>query len=137
MTFPGSFPVDLPGVTLAWLAKANECSLSTLKRTISPESERSSEESTRVVSEMTSEVALQLAWMRPSRGMLPYWSRLAIADLASRGATYAELMVLFGVGRSTVYRAVHKASAGYVALSGVRALTASQKAVGRGNAGSG
>jgi transcriptional regulator with XRE-family HTH domain len=59
--------------------------------------------------------------------MIPYWGRLAIADMAARGFTYAELMQLFGVGRSTVSRAIQGDPRGYQPMSGQRVLTDSQK----------
>jgi len=77
---------------------------------------------------MTAEVGLEMALLRPKRGMLPYWSRMAIAEFAARGASYAELSRMFGVGRSTVYRAVHRASSAYCPLTGRRLLTESQAA---------
>ena len=126
-TIPRAFPVDLPGVSTSWLAKANGRSSSAIAR-----ARRSlrclSEEAVAVVDGMTPELALAMAEFRPRRGMLPYWSRLAIAELASQGMTYATLMELFRVGRSTVYRAIQGQPRGYAPLSGRRVLTALQGA---------
>lgn len=66
--------------------------------------------------------------VRPARGTLPFWSKMAIAELAGKGATYRELMELFGVSRSTVYRAIHRPYAGYCFLSAERQVTAIQAA---------
>lgn len=79
-----------------------------------------------LVAGMTPDLALAMAEFRPRRGMLPYWSRLALAELASEGATYASLMALFKVGRSTVYRAIKGQPRGYAPFSGQRLLTAVQ-----------
>ena len=81
-----------------------------------------------MVAGMTLAVAVAMAQLRPKRGMLPYWSRLAIAELASKGATYAALMEVFGVSRSTVYRAIMGQPRGYAPMSGRRLLTGSQAA---------
>lgn len=124
-TIPRAFPVDLPGVAMSWLAKANGCSSSAIARARRPAS-GISEEAVAVVDGMTPELALAMAEFRPRRGMLPYWSRLAIAELASQGVTYAALMELFRVGRSTVYRAIKGQPRGYALFSGQRLLTAVQ-----------
>ncbi|MFM9935759.1 MAG: helix-turn-helix domain-containing protein [Novosphingobium sp.] len=42
-----------------------------------------------------------------------YWSRLAIAQSAADGLTYVQLREMFGVGRSTVYRAIKGKPRGY------------------------
>lgn len=68
-----------------------------------------------------------MALQRKARGVLPLWSRMAIAELAAGGATYNELMAMFRVGRSTVYRAVHKVNGPYSPLSGQRILTSTQR----------
>ena len=124
---PRTFPVDLPGVTSSWLASANGRSPKSIAR-----GRRSvqflSAEAALVVATMTPELAVAMAQFRPPRGMLPYWSRLAIAELASQGLTYAALMELFMVGRSTVYRAIRGQPRGYIPLSGQRLLTPSQAA---------
>ena len=67
-----------------------------------------------------------MALMRPKRGMLPYWSRMAIAELSAQGMTYAAIMTMFGVGRSTVYRAKKGKPRGFAPLSGQRVLTPQQ-----------
>jgi len=76
---------------------------------------------------MTSDSAREMALLRPSRGGLPLWSRMAIAELASRGVAYSELMRMFRVGRSTVYRAIKRPSKAYCPLSGRRLLSDTQK----------
>jgi len=80
------------------------------------------------LSDMTPDVARQMAMLRPRGGILPLWSRMAIAQLAAEGATYTQLMEMFKVGRSTVYRAIHRQSAAYSLLSCHRLLSHSQSA---------
>jgi hypothetical protein len=77
---------------------------------------------------MNVELGLQMALLRPPRGVLPFWSRMAIAELASQGKTYTELARLFRVGRSTVYRAIHQPCGAYFILTGVRQITKQQAA---------
>ena len=126
-TIPRAYPADLSGVTTEWLAHANGCSAGTIRRERSALSSPSSE-GLAILAGMTPELGLELAHLRPSRGMLPYWSRLAIAAFAATGSTYKELMVMFRVGRSTVYRALKARQGGYASLSGQRVLSGPQKA---------
>lgn len=126
-TVPRAFPVDLPGVTTSWLAKANDRSPSAIARGRRLRAGNSQGAVAFVVG-ITPELALAMAHIRPRRGMLPYWSRLAIAELASQGVTYASLMELFRVGRSTIYRAIRGQPRGYAPMSGRRLLTAAQGA---------
>jgi hypothetical protein len=124
----GPFPADLPGVTIEWLAKANNCSARTVRRrrraSLTPGSPAVAE----LLTNMTLELALEMALLRPPRGVLPFWSRMAIAQLAAKGATYSQLMQMFSVGRSTVYRSIHRAAAAYCPLTGRRQLTKAQVA---------
>ncbi len=124
-TIPRAFPVDLPGVTVSWLASANGCSRSSITRARTP-ADSLSAEARAIVSSMTPELALAMVQFRPPRAMLPYWCRLAIAEMASKGIPYTALMQLFRVGRSTVYRAIRGQPRGYAPLSGRRQLTHSQ-----------
>src|SRR5262249_47592656 len=127
-TIPRTYPAHLPGVTVEWLAKANNCSPRTIRRW-----RKSPPPDDRALSDflinMTPELAQEMAGFRPSRGLLPFWSRLAIADFAARGATYGELMEMFGVGRSTVYRAIHRHTRAFCSLSGRRTLTEAQSSL--------
>jgi transposase-like protein len=127
-TIPRPYPADMPGVTVEWLARANSCSPRTIRRwraSPSPDSGAIDD----VLVNLTTELAKEMALLRPRRGTLPFWSRLAIAELAQRGATYSDLMRLFRVGRSTVYRAIHRTSAAYCPLSGRRLPSSSQSAL--------
>lgn len=127
MTFLRPFGPNFPGVTSAWLARANGCSVRSIHRwRARPDVESAAV--TEFWSSMTVELALEMALLRPRRGVLPFWSRLAIADFAARGATYADLMRMFRVGRSTVYRAIHRPSTAYCSLGGRRQLTQVQAA---------
>jgi len=121
MTFPRPVPFDLPGVTNSWIARANGCSVSTVRRRRLEvvEDARCAE----LLANLSAETSLLMGRIRAPRGVLPLWSRMAIAEFAARGATYRELMKMFGVGRSTVYRALHRTSTTYAALSGCRQLT--------------
>lgn len=124
-TIPRAFPVDLPGVTISWLAKANGRSSSAIARA-RHRCGGLSGEAIALVACMTPELAVAMAEFRPRRGMLPYWSRLAIAELASQGMSYASLMELFKVGRSTVYRAIKGKSGGFAPFTGRRLVSRSQ-----------
>lgn len=126
-TIPRPFPADFPGVTVEWLACANNCSPRSIRRwrgSLPPDNPAGTD----FLNNMTPEIAQEMALLRPRRGVLPYWSRMAIAEFAARGATYAELMRMFRVGRSTVYRAIHRPSLGYCPLTGQRQLTTGQAA---------
>lgn len=127
MTTSRAFPLDLPGVTVAWLAHVNDCSPSTIRRARSAEQDLDNS-AFEFLSKLTVEQALDMARLRPARGHLPHWSRMAVSEFAKRGASYAELMALFGVGRSTVYRCLHGRSTAYHPLSGRRQLSTSQLA---------
>lgn len=125
MTFPRPVPFDLPGVTYSWIAKTNGCSASTVRRRrgkgVCNNGARAE-----LLATLSAETALLMAHARGPRGVLPLWSRMAMAEFAARGATYDELMKMFGVGRSTVYRALHRTTTTYSALSGCRQLTIAQ-----------
>ena len=126
-TIPRPYPANLPGVTVAWLAQANRCSPNTIRRARSASDEMDSSVH-KLLSNLTAEQGLEMARLRSPRGQLPLWSRMAIAEYAKRGATYRQLMHLFGVGRSTVYRALHSRTLAYSPLSGHRHLSTSQRA---------
>ena len=121
MTTSRPFPADLPGVTVEWLARANNCSARSIRRwrsSLPPDDAAASE----FLACLTQEVALQMLAHRPTGGVLPLWSRMALTQLALGGASYAELARRFGVGRSTVYRAIRNCSAGYCPISGYRQI---------------
>lgn len=121
------YPADLPGVTVEWLALANSCSVRSIRRRrVSPPPDDA--DAANLLANMTPQLAREMALLRPSRGVLPFWSRLAIAEMAAAGATYSNLMHIFKVSRSTVYRAIHRPTAAYCSFSGRRLLTIAQAA---------
>lgn len=125
-TFLRSTPFDLPGVTASWLAEAHGCSLATVRR----RRQRAAfgcPSSREFLAGMSAEKGLAMALARRPRGVLPLWSRMAIAEYAALGLSYSDLMRMFGIGRSTVYRALHHESTMFCPLSGGRKLTPSQK----------
>lgn len=115
----------MSGVTISWLAAASGTSRSTVERAKRATSAGSKTAATEDFS-ITTGTAVEMALVRPRRGMLPYWSRLAIAELSAQGMTYAALMTMFGVSRSTVYRAKKGKPRGFAPLSGRRLLTPQQ-----------
>lgn len=124
---PRPFPANMPGVTVAWLAKANKCSTRTIRRwraSLLLDDALGSE----MVADLTTDRAKEMALLRPTRGVLPLWCRLAIADLAARGSTYAELAEAFQVSMSTVRRAAKLAPQTFGLLTGQRLLTKQQAA---------
>lgn len=126
-TIPRPYPADLPGVTVEWLANANQCSPRSIRRWRSslPSGNAATAE---FLCGLTAEVARDMALLRPRGGILPYWSRMAIAEFSARGATYSQLMRQFRVSRSTIYRAIHQPTFAYCLRSGRRLLTDVQKA---------
>jgi hypothetical protein len=128
--FAGAYSPHLPGTTVSWLAAANSCSPSTIRRARRDgEAEAEAAAARRFLAELTAERGLAMALIRPKRGLLPLWSRMAIAEFAGRGASYSELMALFQVSRSTVYRSIHRSTTSYNQLSGKRLVTSSQTTV--------
>lgn len=133
-TIARTYPFDLCGVTTSWLANANGCSTRTVRRRrISSRAPASA--TPKILADMSIELAQEMTRLRPPRGLIPLWSRMAIAELAARGTSYTELMSIFGVGRSTVYRAIHCPTAAYCPLSGRRTLTKAQQAIRGGQTG--
>lgn len=111
-----------PGVTSAWLAHANGVSVKTIQRW------RDRADLPPVdLSSMTAEMGLEMALLRPPGCVLPMWSRMAMAEFARRGASYAELAKLFQCGISTVWRCVTGKTSGFTVLSGRRRLTQQQR----------
>lgn len=126
-TIPRPYPANLPGVTIAWLARANRCSPNTIRRARAA-TDAKDDSVHELLSNLSAENGVEMARLRCPRGQLPLWSRMAIAEYARQGATYEQLMHLFGVGRSTVYRALHSRTSTFSPLSGHRHLSASQRA---------
>lgn len=124
-TIPRPFPFDLPGVTVEWLAKVNNCSSRSIRRWRAS-LPLDNPASTELLMRMTPKLAQEMALLRPAGTLLPFWSRMAISQLASEGVTYTDLMRMFRVSRSTVYRAIHCPNQAFCPLSGRRQLTTAQ-----------
>ena len=121
---PWTWHPHLPGVTKAWLAQANGVCVKTISRW----RERTDPADVHLNS-ITAEMGLAMAELRRPGSVLPLWSRMAIAELAWEGASYAELAYKFRCGKSTVWRCVKYESGAYHMLSGIRLLTKQQAQV--------
>ena len=121
---PWTWHPHLPGVTKAWLAHVNGVSVKTISRW----RERSDPADVDLTS-ITAEVGLAMAEFRRPGSLLPLWSRMAIAELAWAGISYAELASQFRCGRSTIWRCIKGRTRTYQALSGLRRLTRQQAEV--------
>ena len=75
---------------------------------------------------LTAEIGLEMSMIRPARCMLTVWSRMAVAEYARRGVSYADLATMFRCGKSTVWRCVKRWPGGFAPLSGRRLLTSQQ-----------
>jgi hypothetical protein len=53
---------------------------------------------------LTPELGLEMALLRPPGSIMPMWSRMAMAEYAADGMTYADLAELFRCGKSAVWR---------------------------------
>jgi transposase len=113
----------LPGVTAAWLAHANGVTVKTIERW-----KQQSDPADVDLTILTPELGLEMALLRPPGSIMPMWSRMAMAEYAANGMTYAELSELFRCGKSTVWRCVKRWPGGYAPLSGKRLLTPQQRA---------
>jgi len=115
-------------VTTRWLARANGVSVWTIRRwrRLHPESPPTLNP--------TRELGLAMALARPPAGLLPLWSRMAIADYAHHGASYREIAAMFRCSKNTVWRCVRRRPTAFEPLSGRRALTGQQHALALSNA---
>lgn len=120
---PWTWHPHLSGVTMAWLANANGVTTKTIDRW-----KRKTNPADVDLSHMSAEVGLQMALLRPSGTVMPMWSRMAIAEYASNGASYVELAEMFKCGKSTVWRCVKRWPGGFALLSGRRVLSRQQMA---------
>ena len=75
---------------------------------------------------MKAELGLEMALIRPTAGVMPLWSRMAIAEFAWQGASYVDLATMFQCSKSTVWRCVKGMWGGFAPLSGQRLLTRQQ-----------
>lgn len=74
---------------------------------------------------ITAEDGLKMAQLRGATH-LPWWSRLAIADFASRMGSTHQVATLFGCSRRTVQQVLTKAALSYDPLTGRRRLSPTQ-----------
>lgn len=114
----------MPGVTTSWLASANGVSERTIRRR-----RQKTDSSDFDLGILTLETGLELSMLRPSGGVLPIWSRMAIAEYAARGKSYNELSQMFNCSKSTVWRCIKRWPSAYDPLSFKRVLTKQQKAL--------
>ena len=119
---PWTWHPHMPGVTTSWLAAANGVTV----RTINRWRKRASPADVNL-SMLSAEIGLAMSLLRPAGYVMPLWSRMAIADYASKGASYVELAVMFRCGKSTVWRCVKRWPEGFAPLSGKRVLTKQQQ----------
>ena len=120
---PWTWHPHLPGVTTSWLAHANGVSVKTIGRWRLKSSPADVD-----LAILTAEIGLEMAMVRPARCMLTVWSRMAVAEYARRGVSYADLATMFRCGLTTVCRCVRRWPGGFAPLSGRRLLTAQQLA---------
>ena len=111
----------MPGVTTAWLARANGVS----ERTIRWRRAKSKTQTAELPA-VDIDTGLAMARLRAKGGHLCLWTRLAIAARVKSGAPYREVATEFGVSIATVQRAVGRGARGYHILAFTRALSASQ-----------
>ena len=119
---PWTWHPHMPGVTTSWLAFANGVTSRTINRWRKQASPADVD-----LSLFTAEIGLAMSLLRPAGTFMPMWSRMAIAEYASKGASYGELAQMFGCGKSTVWRCVKKWPRGFDPLSGKRLLTHQQQ----------
>ena len=119
---PWTWHPHMPGVTTSWLAVANGVTARTINRW-----RKKANPADVDLSLFTAEIGLEMSLLRPAGSFMPMWSRLAIAEYASKGARYGELAQLFGCGKSTVWRCVKKWPRGFDPLSGKRLLAHQQQ----------
>lgn len=100
---PWTWHPHQPGVTTAWLAHVNGVCVRTISRWRGKSKPAGAD-----ISLMTARVGLEMAVLRRPGGVLQLWSRMAIAELAWEGASYAELAKQFRCGKSTVWRCVRE-----------------------------
>lgn len=115
------WPADMPGVTVASLAHANGVSQRTIRWR-----RAQCEVPTSDMPAIDMELGLSMARHRPKGGHTCLWTRLAIAERVSAGATYREAAEEFGVSVATVGRAVRVGGRGYDLLACTRILSSSQ-----------
>ena len=115
------WPADMPGVTTAWLARANGVSERTIRW-------RRARVRTRIENMLTidAQVGLELAQGRPKGAHVSLWTRLAMMERVANGGTYQSVAVEFGVSVATVQRSVRGYGRGFHLPSGVRVLSATQ-----------
>ena len=108
-------------MTTSWLAHANGVTVKTIARWRQKTSPADVD-----LTILTAEAGLEMALIRPAKCLLPVWSRMAVAEYARRGVSYAELATMFRCGLTTVWRCVRRWPGGFAPLSGRRLLTSQQ-----------
>jgi hypothetical protein len=115
------WPADMLGVSTSWLARANGVSERTIRWR-----RRNWMTSSADLPQVDAQAALAMARVRPVRGHLCLWSRLAILERVQAGVTYRQAASEFSVSIATVQRAVRKGFRGYDLLACTRVLSSSQ-----------
>lgn len=118
------WPADMPGVTTAWLARANDVS----ERTIRWRRSRAAT-APEAMPAIDAEIALEMTRDRPKKARLNWWTRLAIAERARTGETYRAIAADLGINKSTVWKCLRRQTVGFGPLSGERVMTAQQAQV--------
>lgn len=115
------WPADLPGVTTAWLARANGVSERTIRwRRVKCAT------AFQDLPLIDAKVALEMARGEPKGAHTIQWTRYAMMERAAAGAKYSAIAVEFGVSVATVQRSVQGGPRGYQPLSFRRVLSSSQ-----------
>src|SRR5690554_3177855 len=109
------------GVTTRWLARVNGVSVWTIQRW------RRRNTQLPAALDLSLELGLAMALARPPRGLMPLWSRMAIAEHAHNGVSYQELAKMFRCSKNTVWRCVTQRSTAFERMSGRRLLSSQQQ----------
>lgn len=111
----------MPGVTTAWLARANGVSERTIRwrrgRAKTPIED---------MPVIDLQLALLMALDRPDGSHITHWTRLAMMERVGAGEIYRAIAVEFRVSVATVQRSVRGKMRGFQPLNGKRVLSTSQ-----------
>lgn len=115
------WPADMPGVTTAWLARANGVSERTIRW-------RRAKSKTPIedIPLVDAKIALDMAQGRPKGAHTVQWTRYAMMERVAAGETYRTIAAEFGVSMATVQRSVRGKMRGFQPLSFGRVLSSSQ-----------
>jgi len=120
---PWAWHPQTPGVTIRWLARANDVSVWTIRRW------RRRYAQPPAALDLSLELGLAMALARPPRGLMPLWSRMALAEYAHNGVSDQELAKMFRCSKNTVWRCVRQRSTAFERMSGRRLLSSQQQLV--------